>query len=172
MEPKRQSTVSSIGLLILRLGIGGYMLTHGWGKLRMLIAGDLDAIGDPIGLGGGLSLVLIVFAEFVCPLLVMVGLATRFAAMPTVIGMAVAAFVVHGSDPWTLDQAARLFMAGETDFPLSKESALLYLVPFLTLVFTGPGGCSIDALIRPRRGTVGNGLFTSSGQATEAAAKA
>lgn len=140
----------SVGLLILRLGVGGFLLMHGWGKLQLLLAGKFDAIGDPIGLGGAASLVLVTLAEFGCSLLVMMGLLTRLAAVTVVISMSVAAFVAHGSDPWTMDEAARLFMAGQTEFPVSKEPALVYLAVFLTLVFTGAGKFSLDALICPR----------------------
>lgn len=150
METRRDDLTGSIGLLILRLGIGGYMLTHGLGKLRMLLAGDFDSFGDPIGLGEELSLVLVTAAEFLGALLAMVGVATRLAAVSVVIAMAVAAFVAHGGDPWTLEEAFKLFMAGETKFPVSKEPAMLYLIPFLALVFTGPGRFSLDALIRRR----------------------
>jgi len=83
------------------------MLTHGWGKVQMVIAG--------------------VFA------------------------MGVAAFVVHGGDPWTMGEGAKLFLAGKGKSWASREPALLYLVPFLALVFTGSGRFSIDRMIRPRR---------------------
>jgi putative oxidoreductase len=146
--------LNSIGLLILRLGVGGYMLTHGWGKLQMLTAGQFEQFGDPIGLGSRASLALVVFAEFFCALAVMLGLATRLAALPLVIAMAVAAFVAHGNDPWTMEQGYKLFFAGESKMPLSKEPALLFLAPFLALAFTGPGKFSIDGLLWPRwRGT-------------------
>jgi len=49
MEAQRQGLTNSIGLLILRTGIGGCMLTHGFGKLQMLLVGDFDTFGDPIG---------------------------------------------------------------------------------------------------------------------------
>lgn len=144
MEAQRQSLAASTGLLILRLGIGGYMASHGWGKLRMLLNNNFEMWRDPIGVGDTASLALAVFGEFVCPLLVMIGLATRLAAVPTAITMAVAAFVVHANDPWTMGGGA------------SKEPALLYLIPFLALIFTGPGRLSIDAWIagrwRSRRG--------------------
>lgn len=150
METQRQNLTNSIGLLILRLGIGGFMLSHGWGKLQMVLAGDFDKFGDPIGLGSGLSLVLVVTAEFFGALLVMLGLATRFAAVPPVIAMAVAAFVAHASDPWTMGEGARLFLAGESKSWASKEPALLFLIPFLALIFTGAGKLSLDGLIWPR----------------------
>jgi putative oxidoreductase len=150
MEARRQDLSTSIGLLILRLGIGGYMLTHGFSKLQMLLAGDFARFGDPIGLGSAPSLVLIVLAEFVCALAVMFGWATRFAAVPIVIGMAVAAFVVHGGDPWTMGEGARLFKVGQAKSWASREPALLYLIPFVALIFTGAGRLSIDGLVRPR----------------------
>jgi putative oxidoreductase len=150
-ETQRPALARSIGLLILRLGIGGYMLTHGWGKLEMLLAGEFAQFGDPIGLGNRLSLVLVVMAEFVCPLLVMLGLLTRIAAVPTVFSMGVAAFVVHGGDPWSMAKAAEAFFAGTSGNWFSKEPALLFLIPFLALVFTGPGCLSLDRLIRRRR---------------------
>ena len=151
MGATRQDLSTSIGLLILRLGIGGYMLTHGWGKLQMALAGGFDKFGDPIGLGSALSLVLMTSAEFFCALAVMLGLATRIAAAPVVFGMGVAAFVVHGADPWTIGEGARLFMAGAAKSFASREPALLYLIPFLALIFTGAGRFSLDALVRSRQ---------------------
>jgi putative oxidoreductase len=141
----------SIGLLILRLGMGGYMLTHGWSKLKLLMAGEFEMMGDPIGVGGVATLVLVVLAEFVCALLVMIGLATRLAAVPVVITMAVAAFVAHGGDPWTMEGGYALFMAGETPMPLSRQPALMFLIPFLAVIFTGAGRLSLDALILSSR---------------------
>ena len=147
MNCRFHNTFHAIGLLILRLGVGGYMATHGWGKLQMLIAGDFDKFGDPIGIGNTASLVLITFAEFFAAIMVMLGLATRFAALTLAIAMGVAALVAHQSDPWTLARAFELFMAGKTQFPASKEPAMLYLIPFLALAFTGAGRLSIDAMI-------------------------
>lgn len=141
MEAQRQSPATSIGLLVLRLGIGGFMASHGWGKLQMLLNNNFEQWQDPIGVGQTASLVLAVFGEFVCPLLVMVGFATRLAAVPVAITMAVAAFVVHGGDPWTMGGGA------------SKEPAMLYMIPFLALIFTGPGRFSADALIGRRWST-------------------
>lgn len=142
------SLLSSIGLLILRVGIGGLMVSHGWGKFQMLMAGDFHKFGDPIGIGSAASLLLIVTAEFICALLVMIGAATRVAAIFPVIGMAVAAFIVHGGDPWTMGEGARLFYSGASQSWSSKEPALLFLIPFLALVFTGAGRFSVDALVR------------------------
>lgn len=155
---KRADLLPAVALLIARIGFGGFMMTHGWGKLQMLLARDFENFADPIGLGKPLSLTMATFAEFGCALLVIVGLGTRLATIPLIITMAVAALVVHGSDPWTSGDAARLFFAGETDFPKSKEPALLFLTAFVTLLLTGPGKFSLDAVLWPRlrRGSRGS----------------
>ncbi|MCI0376003.1 MAG: DoxX family protein [Gemmataceae bacterium] len=136
MESKWRQLTTSIGLLILRLGVGGFMANHGWGKLQMVLDGNYE-FPDPLGLGQGLSLVMAMLAEFVCSLAVMVGFLTRLTALPVVFTMGVAAFVIHAADPLTMPPTG----------PPSKESALLFLIPFLALVFTGAGKISVDALI-------------------------
>jgi len=150
METERKEMAASIGLLVLRLGIGGYLVTHGWGKLQVLLAGGAAKFGDPIGLGSTLSLALVTTSEFLCALLIILGLATRLAALPVVISMSVAAFVVHAGNPWTMEAAAKAFFSGASKTWFSKEPALLYLIPFLSLVFTGGGKLSLDGLIAMR----------------------
>ena len=142
--------LTSLGLLILRVGAGGYLATHGWGKVQMLTQGNAESFGDPIGLGPTLSLILVTGAEFVCSILVIIGLGTRFAAVPIVFAMGVAAFVAHANDPWTMGEAFTRFQAKEIQTPFGKEPALLFMVAFLTLVFTGPGRFSLDSLILSR----------------------
>lgn len=121
-------TSVSLGLLILRLGAGGLLIYgHGWSKL-MNFAERSKTFADPIGLGPAVSLGLAVFAEVLCAALVMVGFATRLAAIPPAILLAVAAFVAHANDPFR-----------------QKELALVFLAAFLTLAFTGGGAFALDA---------------------------
>lgn len=127
---------TSLGLLLARLGAGGMMLFgHGWAKL----AGFSDISSrfpDPLGLGSpAMSLGLAVFAEVFCAAAVAVGLATRLASATLAVTMLVAAFLVHSGDPFS-----------------DREPALLYALPFLVLVLTGPGKFSIDASTRWRFG--------------------
>lgn len=152
MDPGPRDTAVSAGLLILRLGIAGYMITHGWVKVTMLMERQFEMMGDPIGIGPVASLVLVAFAEFLCAILVVVGLATRLAAIPIVITMAVAAFVAHAADPWTMTEAAMRFFSGASESWASKQPALTFLFVFLALVFTGAGRFSLDALIASRSG--------------------
>jgi putative oxidoreductase len=130
----KDETARSIGLLVLRLGVGLMMLlAHGWGKLAGF--SELTTkFPDPLGLGPTVTLVLAIFAEVVCALLIIVGLGTRFAAVPLLITMLVAAFIVHADDPWA-----------------RQEFALLYAIPFLTLIFTGGGRFALDRIVKIKR---------------------
>ena len=99
---------------------------HGWGKLANF-SNIAPNFPDPIGLGSTLSLGLAVGAEVFAALFIVLGLFTRWASIPLIITMAVAAFVAHGGDPFA-----------------KKEMALIYLAMYLMLFFTGPGKYSIN----------------------------
>lgn len=100
--------------------------SHGWGKLQKMLGGDMS-FADPLGVGEEVSLVLAVFAEVVCAILVALGLFTRAALIPLIITMMVAVFIIHADDPFG-----------------KQEFGLLYLVPYVTLFLTGPGKISLD----------------------------
>ena len=123
-------------VLILRVSIAAFMLTHGAPKLSKLLAGGEIQFGDPVGLGPAISLALVVFAEFFCSLLIGIGLGTRLAVIPLMITMLVAAFVSHGPDPFR-----------------QKELALLYFLLYLALLVTGSRKYSLDHLMIRRSGT-------------------
>ena len=117
----------AFGLLLLRVGVGALMLFgHGLPKL-MAWNERFHTFGDPLGVGSEVSYLLAVFAEVFCSVFLMLGWWTRLAVIPLIITMLVAAFIVHGADPWG-----------------RKEMAILYLMPFLTLLITGPGRYSLD----------------------------
>lgn len=85
-------------LLILRIAGGGFMLTHGIGKFIKLTGDEPIQFADPIGVGVTASLILTVFAEVFCSIFLILGLAARFSAIPLLITMLVAAFLVHAND--------------------------------------------------------------------------
>ena len=117
-----------ISLLLLRITFGGLMLiNHGLGKFDKFMAQDPIKFADPIGIGMEASLGLTVFGELICPLLIVVGLFTRWVSIPALITMLVAIFVIHWADPFG-----------------DKEKAILFAVPYLIFIIMGAGRYSID----------------------------
>lgn len=114
-------------LLLLRLVGGVFMLTHGAGKFSALFSDDPIQFPDPIGIGATASLALAVFSEVFCSILLIVGLATRFAAIQLLITMLVAALIFHTDDPFG-----------------KKELPLLYATIYFVIVVIGAGKISID----------------------------
>lgn len=102
------------------------MLTHGYGKFMKLISGNFS-FANPFGIGELPSLILTVFAEFVCSILLIIGFKTKLASVPPAIVMLVAAFMIHWGDPWR-----------------KKELALIYFVGYLAIYLLGPGKYSLD----------------------------
>lgn len=128
----RQSA-GDLGLLVLRVGIGGLMLVHGWQKLSAF--GELaDTFADPLGIGSRMSLVSAIAAEVGCSLLLVVGATTRLATLPLAFTMVIALFVVHAEHPWQ-----------------KKELAAIYLLVYVVIAFTGPGRFSLDELFWSKR---------------------
>ena len=91
---------SNIWLLLLRIAVGAFMLTHGYPKFLKLITGETIQFADPFGIGTYASFLLVVVAEFLCSILLIVGLGTRLSAIVLIINMAVAAFYGHAADPF------------------------------------------------------------------------
>jgi putative oxidoreductase len=119
----------SFALLILRIVAGGLIMTHGYSKL-VSFASKSSTFGDPYHIGSSTSLALVIFAEFFCGALVVMGLLTRLACIPLIITMGTVVFIVnHGK------------LTGTGELPV------LFLGCFITLLFSGPGKASIDRLI-------------------------
>ena len=122
----KNNTLIHLGLALLRIVPSAFMLTHGYPKLMKLINGNTE-FADPFGIGQAPSLFLAVVGEFICPLLMIIGFKTRWAAIPAAITMFVAAFIAHGSDPFG-----------------RKELPLLFLTIFVIIMLLGPGKYSVD----------------------------
>ena len=103
------------------------MLTHGVPKLQRLFGEGPIEFADPLGIGASPTFFLAVFAEFLCAVFVLIGFKTRWASLPIIITMLVAAFVQHAADPFG-----------------SKEKALLYAIVFIAIFLLGPGAYSVD----------------------------
>lgn len=124
-----RSTKASLFLLIMRVFFGLLLMNHGiqkWGNYHELSA----TFPDPLGLGSPLSLGLAVFGELVCSMAFIIGLFYRLAMLPMIFTMAMAFFIIHGSDAFAV-----------------KELALIYLVVFVLMYISGPGKFSVDYLL-------------------------
>lgn len=119
-----------VALLVARIGIAGFMLTHGLPKLMMLFGDAPVQFPGIMGMSPEFALVLTVLAEVVCSILILVGLGTRLATIPLIFTMAVAVFYVHAADPFA-----------------TQEMGLLYLLMYTTLFFLGSGKFSLDAAL-------------------------
>lgn len=126
--------IIDIVLLVTRIFVGFAMLSHGYPKLQDLLSGEEIQFFSFLGLSDKTSLILAVFAEFVCSIFIILGLFTRFAVFFLIITMAVAGLIVHGGDPFQ-----------------KREASLLYLSVYLMLFAFGPGKYSIDAMIGRKR---------------------
>ena len=120
----------SFALLVLRIGAGSLMMiNHGLDKL-MHFAQKAPRFADPFHIGSTTSLSMVVFAEFFCAAFIILGLFTRLATIPLIIAMSVALFFAH-----------------KGEFFGKGESAGLFLVCFIALLFTGPGKVSLDRFV-------------------------
>ncbi|KYH07612.1 MULTISPECIES: DoxX family protein [Chryseobacterium] len=128
------SIPKDIILLAVRVFVGFAMLSHGFPKLQMLLAGGKIEFFDFMGLGPQVSLILTVFAEFVCSILLILGLFTRVALGFLIFTMIIAGFVVHGADPFE-----------------KREMSLIYLSVYLLLMVIGAGKVSVDHMIERRK---------------------
>ena len=117
------------GILVLRIGTGGLMMTHGWPKLMKFTEYAPDFYNF-LGLGGDVSLALTILAELCCSFLLVIGLGTRLILVPLLILGFVIVMIIHSGDP-----------LGD------KESGLMYFMSYITLILTGPGRYSRDQLI-------------------------
>lgn len=124
----KNSPKNDLGLLILRVaGSGFLMAAHGIPKLMRYFGDEPIQFGNPIGIGSGPSHFLVMFAEVFCAALVLIGFKTRWATIPVVIAMLVAALIHHAADPIG-----------------AKEKNLLFAAIFISIFLLGPGKYSLD----------------------------
>jgi putative oxidoreductase len=121
-----KNSSTDFGLLVLRVMVSMLMIfPHGYSKLIGFSA-KMNTFPDPLGIGSMLSLTGAVFTEFVCSILLILGIKTRWFSIPLLFTMFIAAFVVHANDPWKI-----------------KEKAIIFGVCYLVLIITGGGKYSV-----------------------------
>jgi len=127
------TTAFNIAMLLLRISFGVTLLVkHGFAKV--MVFGQLQTtFYSFMGFGPKFSLILALFAEIFCSLLVILGLFTRWACIPIIFTMLV---VIYGAN-------------ADKDF-MESELPIFYLTAFLTLLLCGPGRISVDGMINKK----------------------
>ncbi len=122
---------------LARLTVGLVFAQSGWGKLHGLdnVTKYFAELGIP---APGVNALMASTTEFVCGWLLLLGLATRFAAVPLIITMCVALRTALWDQ---IDSLGSLF--GLVEF--------LYITLLVWLATHGAGPLSLDGLIRLRR---------------------
>ena len=119
---------TDLGILLLRLILGGLFTWHGYDALNHYKL-YLSMSTSTIGLGAKFEFNLVVFAQFFCGIFIALGFLTRLSVIPIFITMAVAFFVAHKGQP---------FMA--------KELPFAYLLLCIAVFVMGSGRYSLDRL--------------------------
>ena len=124
---QRNEQAQSLGLLFLRVTGSLFLLwVHGLPKLLDFSA-QLQLIEDPFHLGAHLTLSLAIFAEVLCPLLIVAGVLARLACLPVLFVLLVALLVVHPQ--WSVAEG---------------QFGWLLLILFTTVFIAGPGRLALN----------------------------
>ncbi|EKY3246149.1 DoxX family protein [Cronobacter dublinensis] len=115
------------GLFFLRL-TGSLLLLYVHGLPKVLhFTTELGRIEDPFGMGPYMSLLPAILAEVICPIFIILGIATRLACLPIIGVLLVAMLAVHPG--WSIAEG---------------QFGWLLLIIFTTLALTGPGRWRIN----------------------------
>ena len=111
-----------LGLLFLRVSGALFLLwVHGLPKL-LNYSEQLALIEDPFHLGPHVTLLLAIFSEVLCPLLIITGVLVRLACLPILAVLLIAMLVVHPQ--WSV---------------LEGQFGWLLLIIFTSVLIAGPG---------------------------------
>ena len=129
---------SDLGLLLLRItAILPLFLKHGIEKL-FTFSQMAAHFPDPLHIGPIPSLLFAMVSDGICSLLILLGLATRWAAAVVCVNLFVAWALVHHFE----------FLGHQADH---GELIVLYMAVTLSLFFTGAGKWSLDAWLAGRK---------------------
>lgn len=121
------SSFNDIAVLAFRvlLGIELFMV-HGLKKFR-LENGKKEIIPNPLGLPDKMNALVASFADLVVPFLIILGLGTRLAVLPTIGVTAIGYFVVHRKDSLEV-----------------RDVPFMYTLSLLLILALGAGKYSLD----------------------------
>ena len=136
------STSEDIGKLVLRITLAILILLHGVSKLQNgidFISGLVSGAGLPSAFA-----YLVYIGEVVAPLLVLIGLFTRPAALLIAVNMIVAIVLVHMGELFTFTNSG--------GWALELQGMFLFTAIAMSLL--GPGRYSLDAKARRKKNRV------------------
>ncbi len=113
-------------LLVFRVVVSGALMTHGYGKFIRLLEGNIWS-RTHLFFNEEISLALVAFAEFFCPIFVAIGFYTRIFTIPIIYTFLVIVFDVHLYHEFS-----------------KMEKGLLFLISYLLIFSLGPGNYSVD----------------------------
>lgn len=123
------------GLLCLRVCLGlSLFLKHGWEKPTHF-SQMAQHFPNPLHIGPVPSLLFALVSDAICSILVLLGLATRWAALWVFINIFIA---------WSFVHHFQFFGRGADH----GELVVLYLAGFLAIAIMGPGHFSLDSKLR------------------------
>ena len=147
------SSLQSPFLLLVRLYWGWLLSQNGWAKLHSLpkVTEFFASLGLP---APGFTATFVSSFEFVCGILLALGLLSRIAALGLVIDM----FTAY----WTADHEALLAFISNPD-KFQNAASFIYLFVGLLILIFGAGKISVDHLVdravrRALRGSTGSSL--------------
>lgn len=119
-----------LGLLFLRL-TGALLLLYVHGLPKVInFAGELAHIDDPLHVGRAFTLGFAIFAEVLCPVLIVPGILTRLASAAVLVLLGVSMFLVHPD--WSVAEG---------------QFGWLLMIVFGSIALMGAGRFSIDAAL-------------------------
>ena len=121
-----KSFSTDLTLLVFRVVVSGALMTHGYGKFIRLLEGNIWS-RTHLFFNEEISLALVAFAEFFCPIFVAIGLYTRIFTIPIIYTFIIIVFDVHLDDSFS-----------------KMEKGLLFLISYLLIFSLGPGNYSVD----------------------------
>ena len=105
-------------------------MTHGYAKLIRFEERSATFMNH-LSLGSEVSLSLVIFAEFICPIFILLGLGTRVFSIPIIYTFIIIVFDIHIDDPFS-----------------KMEKGILFLTIYLTIFLSGPGKFSFDNFLK------------------------
>jgi putative oxidoreductase len=135
-----------VAALLLRVTLGIGFMAHGWAKISRGTAGFEKLLafeGVPLAHLNGM---IAPYIELLGGLALIIGAYVVVAAVPLLVTMLVATFFVQAHYGFSAVKTVGLGPAGPQFGPPGYEINLLYISGLVSLICTGPGLWSVDAL--------------------------